>query len=433
MDFLLIVSAWRGLHNEWRQMGTAGSPANIKLYEVISAYKAAGKMIVFYSKEDPPNYQHFLPIARECDVIFTSASEKIEEYKKDCQTEYVYPLMFGINPLYHNPIGIRKFPKRPGVIFSGSWVKKYPERIKDLRMIFDGILQAHVPLKIIDRNYEKKTSTDFFFPHKYDRFISPSIPHDALQKTHKLFDWAININSVTDSHTMFANRVYELQAAGNLLLSNDSLGVAEQFKGVKIVRKKEEILSELTSYSREDIYERQVAGIRRVMTGESTFDRLKFLLTKVGYESEQPIRKILVLMHNSSADLERQFESQTYPHKEKLSWEDVTEEKLKDFDMIALWDGTRCYGNYYLEDMINGFKYTSCDYICKDSFYIDGVLTAGTEHDYTDHIRDIFAAVFWKDTIRLADLKAAVSEAGMVKKNGYSIDHFEYQVHDPKK
>jgi len=60
VDFLLVVSAWRGLNNEWRQMGTVGSEANLHLHEMISYYKEGRKQIVFYSKEDPPNYHHFL-------------------------------------------------------------------------------------------------------------------------------------------------------------------------------------------------------------------------------------------------------------------------------------------------------------------------------------------------------------------------------------
>ena len=47
--------------------------------------------------------------------------------------------------------------------------------------------------------------------------------------THRLFRWAINVNSVKYSETMFANRVYELQAMGNLLLTNYSMGVNNKF------------------------------------------------------------------------------------------------------------------------------------------------------------------------------------------------------------
>lgn len=422
-DFLLVVSAWRGLNNEWRQMGTVGSPANLILHETISYYKEGGKKVVFYSKEDPPNYQHFLPIAQRCDVIFTSAVEKVDCYRKDCGNEEVYSLKFGINPTYHNPIGIRKFPKRNEIIFSGSWVKKYPDRIRSLAAIFDGVISSGKKLKIIDRNYNLN-SPGFFFPARYDRYISPAISHDDLQKAHKLFDWAININSVTNSHTMFANRVYELQAAGNLMLSNESLGVEEQFPEVMIVRSEEDVKKILSCYNEDEVYLHQMAGVRRVMTGETTFDRVGELLGRLGYDTFQPSRKIVVIIRSESDSLKQQFSQQTYPFRELCLWQDVSEQNWPSDAMVTIWDERYTYGKYYLEDMINGFKYTNSDYICKDSWFIHGTLSEGTEHDYVNFIRNIFAAVFWNNCISYSELFHALEKGELEKNNGYSIDHF---------
>ena len=423
VDFLLVVSAWRGLHNEWRQMGTVGSPANLVLHEAISYYKEGRKKVVFYSKEDPPNYQHFLPIAQRCDVIFTSAAEKISCYKKDCGNEKVYSLKFGINPAYHNPVGIRKFPKRKEVIFSGSWVKKYPDRIRSLATIFDGVIASGRGLKIIDRNYNLN-SPGFFFPAKYDRYISPSINHDDLQKAHKLFDWAININSVTGSHTMFANRVYELQAAGNLMLSNESLGVEEQFNEVIIVHDRQDVVKALTSYDEEDVYLHQMACVRRVMTGETTFDRVGELLYHLGYDISQPSRKVIVILRSESEALRQQFSQQTYPFKELRLWQDMSEQNWPSDAMVTVWDSRYQYGEHYLEDMINGFKYTDCDYICKDAWYFRNTLSEGIEHDYVHSVRNIYAAVFWNHCISYSELCMALEKGSMKKENGYSIDHF---------
>src|SRR5690606_910695 len=104
----------------------------------------------------------------------------------------------------------------------------------------DGVTEAGKDLKIIDRNYELKLEA-YFFPEKYLSYVSPSIKHEYLQKVHKLFDWAINLNTVKLSNTMFANRVYELQALGNILLSNYSIGVNNKFPNVFLVQNKEEV------------------------------------------------------------------------------------------------------------------------------------------------------------------------------------------------
>lgn len=426
VEMLLVVTAWRGVHNEWKQMGYAGSDTNHVIYEAIRYFKEKGKKVVFYSKEDPPNYQFFLPLAKQCDIIFTSAIEKIEAYKRDCNNNRVYLMKFGVNPVYHNPIGCRLKKRKDEVIFSGSWIKKYPDRIKEQKMIFDGVLDAGKKLKIIDRNFELY-NWGFFFPVKYYRYISPSIDHEHLQKVHKLYDWAINMNSVRDSRTMFANRIYELQAAGNLILSNESVGVREQFEEIFIVDSKKDVIKALTSYDDEEMYKRQIAGIRRIMRSETTFDRVGELLRNSGYEVCQPVRKVAVLAKEITENLKEDFERQTYPYKILLKLNEEADKELEKCDMISIWDESSEYGSFYLEDMINAFKYTNCDYVTKDSFMSNGVLNKGIEHNYVDSIRNVYATVLWKDAVDYLNILRLAGTFEVVSvDNGYSIDHFNY-------
>src|SRR5690606_7062273 len=105
-----------------------GSKRRDEVLEIIKYYRSKGIKIAFYSKEDPTNYDRYVGLAKECDYIFTTAAEKVESYKQDTKNENVHVLQFGINPLYHNPIGIRKFPKEKDILFAGSWYKRYPHR-----------------------------------------------------------------------------------------------------------------------------------------------------------------------------------------------------------------------------------------------------------------------------------------------------------------
>lgn len=425
---LLVVSSWRGLHQEWRVMGTEGSDANLAVHKMIGYYREMGRKVAFYSKEDPPHYGHFLPIAKKCDIIFTSAAEKVDAYKRDCQTDQVYLLRFGINPAYHNPIGCRVMKRKQEVVFSGSWMKKYPDRVREQRMIFDGVLKAGRKLKIIDRNYARDNWT-FLFPAKYYQYISPSIEHRYLQKVHKLYDWAINLNSVTESESMFANRIYELQANGNLLLSNGSVGMQKQFAEVKVIHHKQDVGKWLHAYSDEELYEQQAAGIRRVMTGETTYDRVGELLRHCGFPVSQPIRMVAVLATKMTDGLKKDFEEQTYPHKLllELNKDEEIDARIHGCAAVALWDGDSRYGKYYLEDMMNAFKYTDSGYITKNCFYTDGKLCMGAEHNYTDHISNAYATVFWKDAVDWRDILARTEDEGTVfVENGYSMDHFQY-------
>src|SRR5699024_11202378 len=297
LDVLLVVTTWKGLNMEWKGLGNP----NIRrhrddLNKILEFYRKQGTKILFYSKEDPVNYHIFIDIAKHCDYIFTTAVEKIEDYKRDCKNDNVYLLEFGVNPLYHNPIGVKKHKKLNEVLFTGSWYEKYPHRQKDTRMLFDGVIEGQKDLKIIDRNYDLKLS-QYFFPEEYLKYVSPAITHSYLQKFHKLFDWAINLNSIQESNTMFANRVYELQALGNILLSNYSVGVNNKFPGVFLVQDQKEIPKNFNAYTDEEVFKQQVNGVRRVMSTETTFSRIEGLLQHVGVEGYTlPKRNVAVVV-----------------------------------------------------------------------------------------------------------------------------------------
>ena len=190
----------------WQGLATEGSSKRLLLDKLIDYAKSNGVPVVFYSKEDPPHYSDFIGTAKKCDYVFTSCAEKIHDYVADCGHNRVYVMRFGIDPCFHNPIGCNnELRKDGGVIFSGSWYRKFPERCTDLRMIFDGILAAHRPLAIVDRFSNVATPDNRYeFPQAYRDFVHPGVSHDLLQNLHKTFNWSININTVKNSQTMFA-------------------------------------------------------------------------------------------------------------------------------------------------------------------------------------------------------------------------------------
>ncbi len=423
VEFLFVASAWRGLNNEWRQMGTANTENNEKIHEVINAFKALGKTVVFYSKEDPPNYEHFLPIAQQCDIIFTTCAEKVDDYKRDCKNENVHTLEFCINPEFHNPIGMRNPNKKDAVFFAGSWMLKYPERVKSLEMMLDAVLCAGKELVIADRNFSRN-NINYFFPAKYHEYTTKEIPHSYLQKVHKLYDWAVNINSITESKTMFANRVYELQANGCLMLSNRSVGVEEKFDEVIIVNNPEEVINVFDKYTKDDIYMHQITGVRRVMTDETGFDRVKKILDVVGYDVEVKKRSVLVIAEVLSDDVISMFEAQTYPNKKLIQMDDLTPEIYLKYDIVTRWNNISKYEKFYLEDMINAFKYTDCKYITKNSYIKAGQLVGNVEHDYVEHFDNYAATIFWRKDMDYAEFLKL--NCGCDMSNGYSIDRFNY-------
>lgn len=429
IDFLLIVSAWSGLNEEWRGAAKPGSEQQQTIFKIMAACKERKIPSVFYSKEDPPNYDFFLPIAQHSDIIFTSCAEVVEKYQKDCDTQQIYVLPFGINPLIHNPVGMRNQDKKPGVIFSGSWMNKYPERCKDMRMLMDGIMEAEVPLKIVDRNYNRY-APNYRFPPEYWPSISQPIDHDDLQKLHKLYDWALDINTVKTSLTMFANRGYELQASGSLQISNYSAGVNDKLPFVFIANEQQEVVEILKHMRPEEIYRRQIEGVRAMMTGETCFDRLGTLTSAAGVSLDQPTRRIAVIADGDTPRVRDMFERQTYPEKVLLFAGDVSPKELERYDMAAFFAEEMDYEIFYLEDMANGFKYTACDYITKDAYWIGDELHTGIEHNYVDRMESKYRTLFWREAFQSQALLTMAD--GQELPNGYSIDHFNYNAQRPQ-
>ncbi|GAQ16778.1 glycosyl transferase family 2 [Oceanobacillus picturae] len=424
LDIFLLVTTWKGIDMSWKGLGNPNIRKHRRdMFEILQHYQTNGIKTVFYSKEDPVNYEIFIELAQKCDYVFTTAEEVVESYKTDCNNEKVSVLNFGVNPTYHNPVGIRKFNKRKEVLFSGSWYVKYPHRIEDTQRIFDGVLDNDTDLKIIDRNYQLKLERHFF-PEKYLEYISPAVDHHTLQKLHKLFDWAINLNSVKYSNTMFANRIYELQALGNILLSNYSTGVNNKFPNVFLVNNRSEVKAILNGFSDEEKYKHQVFGVRRVMSRETTYIRIQELLEATNTSYVDQSRSVGVVVKKNSKYINEMFERQSYPHKQLILEQDFSETVKEKFDMITFFDVSKEYGEFYLEDMVNGFKYTDSDFITKEAYYDGDNFVKGTEHDYVKVIKDKTRTIFWSEAFTSEELMKM--DKPFHRENGFSIDRFEF-------
>ena len=446
LDAFFYVSAWRGLHDEWkgsaslkyqeRQFFDSLLPDSLRdtpkethslhavVMEIIKTCRKKNIPTLFYSKEDPPNFWNFAEFSQYCDYVFTSCIECVETYRQFCGHDRVRAVCFGINPTVHNPIGCHQTEKEREVLFSGSWMEKYPKRCEGMSKIFDGILEAGYALHIIDRNYPDNRR--YSYPAPYYSHVSRALPHGILQKVHKTADWAVNINTIQDSDTMFANRAFELQANGVLLLSNYSVGVNSLLPNIAMVEDMAEVDGILSCMTEEEMYERQMMGVRAVMTGHTCFDRLSEFLKPLGLDYVQPVRKILVLADEMTEAVQACFDRQTYPEKTLKKAGEVKEEELLLFDMVTWFAADSCYEEFYLEDMANAFKYTACSYVTKDAWLDGKTLHEGVEHDYVCRITSKYRTLFWREDYEPKDLLHFVDRAEY--SNGYSIDHLNYNA-----
>src|SRR5699024_3888004 len=169
-------------------------------------------------------------------------------------------------------------------------------RRTETQKLFDSIIMEDAPLTIIDRYLELRDPR-YQFPSKYIPYITPPVRHEFLMKLHKIFRWSINMNSVKYSETMFANRVYELQAFGNILLSNYNTGINNIFPNVRIINAPDDF-KVVYHTNEKDLKELQAKGIRSVMKDHTTYDRIKSIAADLGLSVDKTRDSILVIGEN---------------------------------------------------------------------------------------------------------------------------------------
>lgn len=426
IDLFLFISCWTGLDNEWTNIASPQSASQKLCIQVIQWLKLSNIPTIFWGIEDPPLYGNFINIAKECDFIYTTAEEKVQEYQKDCLNPDVYVMPFGINPLLHNPINMNKYQFNDKVFFAGSWYNDMPERCIDMKMLFDSIIASSKELCFIDRNFAKKAKEIHnIVPSKYKRYLYPSIEHKLLQKVQKCFPWCLNVSTVKDSFTMFANRIPELQAQGRAVISNYSVSVNSTYPNIFTVFRPEEVEPIFNSLTEEELFRHRCIGIRKVMENDTYFQKLSLMLSNAGINIRLPKYKVLVVAEKITPKILKMFHAQILSEEKSLiALENFNEQIKNEYDMIAFWGDNREYEEFYLQDMIHAFKYTHSSYVTKHSFYQGGTLKEGIVHDYTDIIIDWFATLFWSADFTYEQL-ANITE-NFPLPNGYAIHPFEY-------
>src|SRR5699024_2525766 len=69
-DLILVVSSWKGIHNSWQYIANPKGKKREVLNDLLDKYNESDSPTVFYSKEDPVNYERFISIAKHCKYIF---------------------------------------------------------------------------------------------------------------------------------------------------------------------------------------------------------------------------------------------------------------------------------------------------------------------------------------------------------------------------
>ena len=405
VNHFFAESIWSGHDGGWRfAMSSFDTTAGNQLREVLHYCKLNNITTIFWNKEDPVNYESFIDVAKHFDYIFTSDENIIDRYVEDTGNSNVFPLPFAAQPIIHNPI--RNSLPEHDICFAGSWyIRDHGNRKKDTKLLVDAA--SEFDLHIYDRFFG--TDNRNKFPAEYDDFIKGSLSYNEVCMAYRAYKIFLNVNSVTDSPTMFSRRVFEILASSTALVSTGSIGM-EKILGsvIDVVNDLDSAKSKIRFLLENESYREQIShrGYRTVMQNHTYRHRLNLIFEKIGLNNnntddlEKKISCICISNRPHLFDeIVEKFESQTYQNKELILLMEANDdqfnlmkEKVKNKqnislnqafndeilgdlfnkgvdiskgDYIAKFDDDDIYGSNYLSDSIMPFAYSSASIVGK--------------------------------------------------------------------
>lgn len=321
-DLFFCESTWHGYFNGENGVW-AGKIEKINgecenreiLFEILNYCKANNIPTIFWNKEDPVYYNQegrfFTDTASKFDYIFTSAEEVVDEYKKDYNRDNVHTLMFAGQPMLFNPIN-NSNERESNVIFAGSYYKDHEERAKIMDLIFDKIIEQDIELKIYDRTYYQDIP-HIGYPEKYKKYTLPPIDYKDTSEIYKKSKWAININTITQSDTMFARRVFELALSNTNIISNYSKGMRNIFKNNLFIIEEDEFPDLNENYE-----DKRLDNLYTVLKYHTYYERWKYILDTINFPYKEKTNDIEIIFKVNGEDIsdaENKFNKINYPQK----------------------------------------------------------------------------------------------------------------------
>lgn len=383
-DLFFLESAWEGKNKSWYRKIANGSK---ELYDLTAYCHKNNIPVIFWNKEDPVYTDTFMSAAACADFVFTTDFDCIERYKKTLQHNNVYLLHFSAQPLVHNPIEMHD--RKDKFCFAGAYYHKYKER----SMVFDAFADAFEKgkgLEIYDRNLGS-ARPEHAFPSRYNKMIVGTLSPDDIHIAYKGYNYGINMNSVSQSQTMFARRVYELLASNTVSVGNYSRGVKNIFGDLTVATDNANTMQKhLDTYCKTetDYRKYRLLGLRKVMKNHLCEDRLGFIANCVfGIDMRQKLPNITVVSGAKTAKdkkiVQASFDRQTYTNKKLVFIYDEAYENNGGF--TAAFSASDYYGANYLTDLVLSVRYSDCDGFGKNHYYTKtniGAELNGTEGTY---------------------------------------------------
>ena len=326
-SFFFCESCWNGNNGKWR-MKINSKTLNTEVQDVLKQCKKLNIPTIFYNKEDPVSFDSYIETAKHFDIIITTDINCVQKYRNLTQSK-IFVMSFTINPLNINNIGRQN--DNDNSFFAGSFMDSLSkDRKYNTNILLDKLKTKEFIL--FDRSLNETQRKEFYnnmynlniFHPKYNNYIHPAISHSELLNVHLTRNWCGNLNTVTNSDTMFARRVLEASILKNSLVTDYSQGVYKNFESS--IYKLED---KLKYDNNEDMLLNQIKkqlGWRNVIENYNSYKHFSDLFKKINIKGfENPFgetKKISVIcstnrINNYSIILDN-FNRQKYTNKELI-------------------------------------------------------------------------------------------------------------------
>lgn len=391
---LLLESCWKGNFGAWEYAFTSPSLQHQNaqnLLKAIDIAKDRNLPVIFWNKEDPMHYDKFLPISSKCDVIFTTDSNKVEDYQRDVPNAKVETMLFAANINICNPAN-RFREEQENICFAGSY---YGQGHDDRKKQMDALLPTIIKFK--GAIYDRMSQLDndrYAYPRKYCSFIRPAVPFREIVDVYRKFKIFLNVNTITESPTMMSRRVYELLACGTPVISTPSLAIDEQFKGIVQVAANAIEANKIAKHLLENEWEwlrLSHLGYREVMLKHTYEHRAIQIANALGKNIQQEIPLASIVMATKRPQfIDRIVENickQTYKNIEYIAvLQDYTDEQVQELEQRIKNSGKKLANIIFIRNnsddtlgarLNQGIVASKGEYIAKfddDDFYLPNYL-----------------------------------------------------------
>ena len=420
IDMLFVESAWNGNGGAWQYQLTGSKAPTDALRELVAHCRESGIPTIFWNKEDPPHFEDFLETAALFDVVFTSDVNMLPNYRQRLSHERVFPMSFAAQPAIHNPIRWSGQEAPGDVAFAGMYfAHKYPERREQMDYLLGGVEDTAHRMKRGLTIYSRFSGGDenYQFPAPYDKRVVGSLPYNKMLSAYRAHKVFLNVNSVVDSPSMCARRVFEITASGTPVVSAPSKAIPEFFPAdeVPLAADREETKNLVRALvNSKQLRDRMVHRAQRRIWGAHTYShRAQQVLEAAGLDSTcAPLQRRSVTamvstnrphqVRHAVAQVARQVgidvqlallthgfeveEAELRAYAADLGLDEVVllrgrDEWLlgdclnalvhaADGDYVAKVDDDDIYGPHYLLDQTNALWYSGADLVGKQASYL---------------------------------------------------------------